>query len=114
MDTPLNALQHFLFALRPFLAAWTPRFSNFSRPVAAPAFRPWIPRWRANGRGLGDRRSKGTGRSGHPARTSATNPIGKRMPVNRNFAACHPEPLAGNPLRDLAGGLIAPGNLEDL
>src|SRR5271166_2888862 len=36
------------------------------------------------------------------------------MPVNRNFAACHPDPLAGNPLRDLAGGRIAPGNLEDL
>ncbi len=36
------------------------------------------------------------------------------MPVNRNFAACHRAPPAGNPLRDLAGGLIAPGNLEDL
>ena len=36
------------------------------------------------------------------------------MPVNRNFAACHPDPLAGNPLRDLDGGLIAPVNLEDL
>src|SRR5271166_3959304 len=31
---------------------------------------------------------EGTGRSGDPARTTATNPIGKRMPVNRNFTAC--------------------------
>src|SRR5208337_2191570 len=44
-------------------------------------------RLRANGRGLRDRRSRRTGGSGDPARTSAINPRGKKTCVNRNFAA---------------------------
>ena len=43
------------------------------------------------GASRGDLRSaerRGQKTSGDPARTSATSPIGKRIPVNRNFAAC--------------------------
>src|SRR5208337_132374 len=43
MDTPLNALQHFLCALRAFRAAGTPRFLDISRQFTAHLFSPWIP-----------------------------------------------------------------------
>src|SRR5271157_5315197 len=53
------------------------------------AVRPTVvSRLRANGRGLRDRRSRRTGGSGDPARTSAISPRGKKTCVNRNFAAC--------------------------
>src|SRR5271157_5246833 len=47
---------------------------------------------RSNGRGLRDRRSRRTGGSGDPARTSAINPRGKKTSVNRNFVACQHRP----------------------
>src|SRR5271157_5044274 len=57
------------------------------------ALRPTVvSRLRANGRGLRDRRSRRTGGSGDPARTSAINPRGKKTYVNRNFAACQYDP----------------------
>src|SRR5271157_3620990 len=87
MDTQLGA--------RPRRRTLTIHRGSGQRTIA---LRPTVvSRLRANGRGLRDRRSRKTGGSADPARTSAINPRGKKTCVNRNFAACQYDPHSPRP-----------------